>query len=421
MKNSVLKQKLAPIALAIASVMSATTAHAVLLLQCPGDDGSAGRVKGDAVVDNTAPEYANVSCLHFTASDGYVNLPDESAGPGGRDMYFFSYNNITGLLDPNQATPTPVDPPTEGQLRSKLPAPTIVGKQGQELYLTLSNVGMLMRPDLPDAHTVHYHGFPQASSVYDGVPDVSFAPNSFASFTYYYNLAEPGTFVYHCHFEATEHMQMGMIGNLWVEPAQNELAAGTDLNGFAHAAGNKYVYNDGDGSTYYDVEKPIQIIGFDGNFHDASENITTLPFSDLEDRYPMINGRGYPDTVNANSVTNKNGYNAQYMDSIIAATAGQKVLIRLSNVSIVKPYTVTAPGLTLKLVGRGARILRGAGGQDLYQENSQITVAGGDVFDVIIDTAGVSPGTYFLYTTNLNYLSNDNEDGGGIMTEIRIN
>jgi len=40
--------------------------------------------------------------------------------------------------------------------------------------------------------------------------------------------------------------------------------------------------------------------------------------------------------------------------------------------------------------------------------------------DVVIDTTGVQPGTYFLYTTNLNYLSNGNEDRGGIMTHIVI-
>ena len=28
--------------------------------------------------------------------------------------------------------------------------------------------------------------------------------------------------------------------------------------------------------------------------------------------------------------------------------------------------------------------------------------------------------TYFLYSTNLNFLSNDTEDFGGMMTEIRI-
>ena len=40
--------------------------------------------------------------------------------------------------------------------------------------------------------------------------------------------------------------------------------------------------------------------------------------------------------------------------------------------------------------------------------------------DVLIDTAGVAPGTYFLYTTNLNYLANDKEDYGGMMTTVVV-
>jgi hypothetical protein len=33
----------------------------------------------------------------------------------------------------------------------------------------------------------------------------------------------------------------------------------------------------------------------------------------------------------------------------------------------------------------------------------------------------VAPGKYFLYTTNYQYLSNNTEDQGGVMTEIVIN
>jgi hypothetical protein len=32
----------------------------------------------------------------------------------------------------------------------------------------------------------------------------------------------------------------------------------------------------------------------------------------------------------------------------------------------------------------------------------------------------VAPGRYFFYTTNLNYLSNDQQDFGGMMTEIVV-
>jgi hypothetical protein len=39
----------------------------------------------------------------------------------------------------------------------------------------------------------------------------------------------------------------------------------------------------------------------------------------------------------------------------------------------------------------------------------------------VIDTKDVAPGTYFLYTTNLNFLSNGAEDRGGMMTHVVIN
>ena len=43
-----------------------------------------------------------------------------------------------------------------------------------------------------------------------------------------------------------------------------------------------------------------------------------------------------------------------------------------------------------------------------------------EAVDVLVDTTGVAPGTYVLYTTNLNFLSNGAEDRGGIMTHIVI-
>ncbi len=61
---------------------------------------------------------------------------------------------------------------------------------------------------------------------------------------------------------------------------------------------SRFAYNDGDGSTGYDVEFPLQLGSFDPDFHDASWFVQPLPFALMWDRYPMINGRGYPDTIN---------------------------------------------------------------------------------------------------------------------------
>ena len=60
-----------------------------------------------------------------------------------------------------------------------------------------------------------------------------------------------------------------------------------------------YAYNDGDGSTAYDVEYPIQIHGFDPNFHFVGMTFNPEPFTDMKDKYFLLNGRSYPDTVNA--------------------------------------------------------------------------------------------------------------------------
>ena len=59
-------------------------------------------------------------------------------------------------------------------------------------------------------------------------------------------------------------------------------------------------------------------------------------------------------------------------------------------------------------------------GDNVFVDTTTVTLGGGETADVIIDTDGVATGTYFLYQTNLNFLSNNEEDYGGMMTEIVI-
>jgi FtsP/CotA-like multicopper oxidase with cupredoxin domain len=378
--------------IAWASPVSAQANSGSVFVQCPGDSN------GDAIPDG--PPDQNVKCMHLTGGDGFITMAD------GRLMYIFGFADVTGQL-PSQIMDV-------GALSANFPAPTIRLREGQQFYLNLTNVGMVMRPDLSDPHSVHFHGFPQAAPVFDGTPENSVAINMGSTFTYYYNIAEPGTYMYHCHVEATEHMQMGMLGNLYVEPRQN----GTLIGGF-----RTFAYNDGDGSTGYDVEYPIQIGSLDPEFHDMSENVQPLPFALMEDRYAVLNGRGYPDTVNPavlSTETDRGPKESQPVSSLITARAGQRVLLRISNLSVTRFYTL-ASTLTMKVVGHNARLHRGPTGADLYYKTNSVTLGGGESIDVLVDTAGLTPGsTYLLYTTNLNYLSNDAEDFGGMMTEIRI-
>jgi FtsP/CotA-like multicopper oxidase with cupredoxin domain len=362
-------------------------------VQCPGD------TDGDAIIDTPDPNHPNAVCIHLTAGDGFAKMAD------GADIYIFGFKDVTGV--PKNMV---MD---EGMLKAEFPAPTIKVREGQEVYLTLTNVGMVMRPDLFDPHSVHWHGYPNASSIFDGEPMASISINMGSSLTYYYVAPEPGTYMYHCHVEATEHMQMGMLGNLYVTPLQD----GTVINGCTSA---KYAYNDGDGSTCYDVDYPIQIHAFDSNFHEKHINVQPLPFADMKDDYAMLNGRGYPDTVNTSYIYNINGYSSQKVHTKIEATKGQKILLRVSSLSTVDYFTLRVLGIPMKVVGRDAKLLRGPNGNNLYYETSSITLGGGQSADIILDTSDVEPGTYLLYTTNMNFLNNKNQPLGGMMTEIII-
>ena len=101
----------------------------------------------------------------------------------------------------------------------------------------------MQRPDLTDSHTIHWHGFDVPSPLNDGVPEVSVAVPIGKQLTYFYRPHREGTYMYHCHFEDVEHVQMGMTGIVFVPPAAGRHES---LGGFT-----KFAYNDGDGSTGY--------------------------------------------------------------------------------------------------------------------------------------------------------------------------
>ena len=53
------------------------------------------------------------------------------------------------------------------------------------------------------------------------MPELSLAVPIGRDFTYFYRPHDAGTYMYHCHFEDVEHVQMGMTGMVFVRPKQN--------------------------------------------------------------------------------------------------------------------------------------------------------------------------------------------------------
>ncbi len=339
-------------------------------------------------------------------------------------------------------------------MNGNIPAPLMAIDEDDEFFLTLTNVGQVMRPDLFEQHTVHFHGYPNASAFYDGVPDASVAINIGGSFTYYYLAPDAGTYFWHCHITPPEHLQMGMVGQLYVRPRQNRVPAGGDLYAALQtqqtnlrtkcdssdilcsnplpavnttataAAGVKYAYNDGDGTTAYDVEIPLQIHGFDPNFHFVGMTFNPENFTGMKDKYFLLNGRSYPDTVTAGPIATQSTdgvmHYAQPMPAIINIPAGQRALLRISDLDVTEYQTLASQGIPMLVIGYNAKLLRDQAGNNLYYKTNSITLAGGESLDVILDTAGIPAGTYYLYTPNLDHLSNDAENFGGLMTEVHV-
>jgi len=353
---------------------------------------------------------------------------------------------LDGHVDPRQIMDI-------GVMNGNIPAPLMAIDEDDEFFLTLSNVGMIMRPDLFEQHTVHFHGYPNASAFYDGVPDASVAINIGGSFTYYYLAPDAGTYFWHCHITPPEHLQMGMVGQIYVRPRQNRVPLTTTLYAALQAqqldlrtacnsaadlvctnplpvsdtgavGGGKYAYNDGDGSTAYDVEYPLQIHGFDPNFHFVGMTFNPEGFADMKDKYFLLNGRSYPDTVTPGPLSTVSadgvGHFSQPMPSIINITAGQKALLRISDLDVSEYQTLASLGIPMKVIGYNAKLLRDQAGNNMYYNTNSITLAGGESLDVILDTTGVPKGTYYLYTPNLDHLSNDAENFGGLMTEVHV-
>jgi hypothetical protein len=405
--------------------------------------------------------------------------------------FTFTISTATGLADvlQSQTATASTGPAMDGHVDARqimdvgvmngsIPAPLVAIDEDDELFLTLTNVGMIMRPDLFEQHTIHYHGYPNASSVYDGVPDASVAINIGGSFTYYYLAPDAGTYFWHCHITPPEHLQMGMVGQLYVRPRQNRVPAGGSLytalqqqNGLGTtvdlrtactpaadilcsatmpAVNNgavqgldklgspqKYTYNDGDASTAYDVEYPLQIHGFDPNFHFVGMTFNPEAFVDMKDKFFLLNGRSYPDTVTPGPMATESSdgrvHYSQPLPSIINIPAGGRALLRIADLSVTEYATLATLGIPMIEVGFNAKLLRDQAGNNQAFYTNSITLGGGESLDVILDASDAGCGStgcaaalyppgsvFYLYTPQLDHLSNDQENFGGLMTEVHI-
>jgi hypothetical protein len=89
----------------------------------------------------------------------------------------------------------------------------------------------------------------------------------------------------------------------------------------------------------------------------------------------------------------------------------------------------------MHVVGYNAKLLRDQAGNDLDYYANSITLGGGESLDLILDACSTGRDAtgaclagnaytagqiFYLYSSNLDFLSNDAENFGGMMTEVHI-
>ncbi len=373
--------------------------------------------------------------LYFAGTDGWISLPPtppigfyhpDPYAQAPFTTYIFGFRNITGL----NATQISAQ-----KMHAQHNAPIFWVNQyngSNEFHLQLTNLGLQMRPDLVDSHTLHWHGFRNVIPFYDGEPTGSLSVPVGRNFTYVYRPHEPGTYMYHCHVEDVEHVHMGMTGLVFVRPAQNGNTA-------LYPSG-KYAYNDGNGSTGFDREFAMFLSEVWAEAHWCDAHIQLPEWSDYRADFSLLNGRVYPDTIAPNGsvdpfnpVRDANGdlvpvpgyEHLQYqpLSSLVRCNAGERVLLRFANLGF-REAAMTLPGIKMRVVGRDATLMRGRDGTDTSYEADTLSMGAGESFDVIFTApAYQGPGpydTYVLYNRRYTQTDNLGNGYGGQRTEVRV-
>ena len=165
--------------------------------------------------------------LYLAGTDAWISLPASPGLPPHHPdpiaetpltTYMFGFRDVTNMNKKQKEN-------QKGQ--AQYPSPLFYIDQydetgnPNEFRLQLTNLGLALRPDLIDEHTVHFHGLRNIIPFFDGEPNASLAVPIAGEFTYAWRVREPGTYMYHCHVEDVEHVHLGMTGMIFVRPLQD--------------------------------------------------------------------------------------------------------------------------------------------------------------------------------------------------------
>lgn len=447
-------------------------------------------LKPDYVVEASSPSAAlSASSVDlpadkiFAATDGWIFLPPNAKGalqPYHPDdyspfrdpdfpeidyinTYMFGFRDVTDLFT---AFTNPLDRDRalsqmfgqQGLAQHSAPiiqlyeydpaVDPLVDPLNKPYIFELWNLGLKMRPDLFDSHTIHFHGFRNVIPMFDGEPTSSVAVPLLRNLKYVYKARYPGTYMFHCHFEDTEHVHMGMTGMAIIHPILNR-----DL--VKNPTGKKHVFNITE--SWFDREFSMFLSEVWAYAHWADSHFQLPEWAEYQPDYWLLNGRTYPDTLLApglgTAVPTKIDPNdsarllpdtgfgelipptgsplLQYQpySSLVQAKEGERVLLRFSNLGY-QVQTMVLDGIKMHVIGRDASPLIADPGNpastDRSYMTSSISIGPGESFDCIFVAPAYTnatpgqPDKYLLYNRNIGRTNDAGLGRGGQMTEIHI-
>lgn len=245
-----------------------------------------------------------------------------------------------------------------------VPGPEIRVPYGQRVRMVVKN-------DLPDPTTVHWHGIAVPNAM-DGVPGVTQDPiEPGGIFTYEFEAipagrdSKGGTFLYHSHFEEDRQVGLGLAGALVIEEPD---------------------------PVRYDVERTIMI----GEWALDAATGETRPPMEMEGSFPnffTLNGKSFPAT------------------ETIEAKRGDRVLLRLVGAGQFE-HPMHLHGTDFRIVAKDGHPVEQPLAADVVQ------VAPGERYDIAF--TATEPGKWVFHCHIGHHLTNDGEDPGGLILVVDV-
>jgi FtsP/CotA-like multicopper oxidase with cupredoxin domain len=305
----------------------------------------------------------NPEAAHMMETISAPNVPLATETEGGQPLTFREEDGVKVFELTTKAVQWPIldgTTITAFTYNGTVPGPMIRVTEGDQVRIVVKN-------DLPDATTVHWHGV-EVPNAMDGVPGVTQDPiEPGESFTYEFVAKPAGTFMYHSHFEGDVQVSAGLYAPFIIDPKEPEVNPP-------------------------DVDKTLMIS--ESLLRDG-QTFAPMPMTGMEPNFFTINGKAFPATEK------------------ITVKKGERVRLRLIGIGqFIHPMHLH--GIPFKIVATDGHAVPEAA----QLTKDTVTVAPGERYD--IEFLATEPGQWMLHCHILHHTTNNNVEPGGLMLMINV-